>query len=385
MMRGIAILALLALCAATPAIAAPPEDAACNQQPGDRFYWVERGFCDLEVHGPERARGIVIWNHGLSGTRVQWSAPVPLTFRLLQARGWDVIIIKRHNLAEGGSNPLYRAVERTLAEVRTRREAGYRKVVLAGQSFGGYVTLEAAASQGVFAAIAMSPGVTPGPSYGQLDPSITERDLQSSKAERVAAVYPKDDQLFSNIVRGESAARILRARGLPYFLVDETSDITGHGGGTTARFALQYGLCLAEFLAVPAPPAGRFTCPPTDEWTALRELLLPQPPPALILDPAKAPSGVEPLAGRWYGFLGDSVVLFALVDGRAPRVLYRAATPAVSGGVRDAVVSDGAVSALLSNRARIVVTPGPGGPVITWTPASGGKPLTTTLKPVGER
>ena len=42
-------------------------DLRCGQEPGNRFFWVERGFCDLQMLGPERALGIVIWNHGISG------------------------------------------------------------------------------------------------------------------------------------------------------------------------------------------------------------------------------------------------------------------------------------------------------------------------------
>lgn len=376
-------LALAVVASAPVARAASADDLACNQQPGDRFLWVERGFCDLPRHGPERAHGIVIWNHGLSGTQVQWSAPPPPLLRLLQRRGWDVIAIKRHNLADGQSErSLPRAVERTLAEARQQRQSGYRRVVLAGQSFGGYITLEAAASaDDIFAAIAMAPGVAATARYGRLDPTPTERDLQVTRAERVALVFPRDDALFSHAVRGASAGRILAARGLPYFLVDETSDIAGHGGGMTARFALQHGLCVAELLAATAPPPGRFACPPSDEWQVLRDLLLPDPMPALVLDPAKAPPGATGLAGRWYGLLGDSVVFFALVEGATPRILYRAASPSPSGAVREATVSAGSVSAVLSNRARVDVTAGPGGPTLTWT-AADGRVLKTTLAPV---
>jgi hypothetical protein len=33
-------------------------------------------------------------------TNPSWGAPAPPAFRLLQARGWDVIMLKRHHLAE---------------------------------------------------------------------------------------------------------------------------------------------------------------------------------------------------------------------------------------------------------------------------------------------
>src|SRR3989454_2328284 len=155
---------------------------SCQQAPGNRFYWVERAFCDLEPSGPEKARGLIVWNHGISGTLESYKAPAPLAFRLLQARGWDVIMIKRHNLAETmAGGPLHRTVQRTLEEVKAQRKLGYRKIVLAGQSFGGYVTLDAAdEAPDIFAAVALAPGVRAGSATGRLDASITDRLLQSA-------------------------------------------------------------------------------------------------------------------------------------------------------------------------------------------------------------
>src|SRR5262249_44472146 len=127
--RGIALVVLAGLVTLRPPAVAQTAaaDLACDQEPGNRFYWVERAFCDLPMGGPERAQGIVIWNHGISGTNPSWRAPAPPAFRLLQTRGWDVLVIKRHNLAEtmpGG--PLARSVERTLQEVAAQRRLAYR-------------------------------------------------------------------------------------------------------------------------------------------------------------------------------------------------------------------------------------------------------------------
>jgi len=112
---------------------AEPGEMACGQEPGNRFFWIERAFCDLPPNGPERAHGVVIWNHGISGTTQSWMAPAPPVFRLLQSRGWDVIMVKRHHLAETApGNTLYRTVQRTLEEAAASRKLGYRRVVLAG-------------------------------------------------------------------------------------------------------------------------------------------------------------------------------------------------------------------------------------------------------------
>lgn len=362
--------------------AAPADDTACNQEPGDRFFWVERAFCDLPSNGPDRAAGIVIWNHGIYGSTQSWMAPAPPAFRLLQSRGWDVIMLKRHHLAENmAGDRLYRAVQRTLQEVTAARKRGYRRVALAGQSFGGYVSLEAVDTvPDIDAVIALAPGVRSASADGRLDASVTDRILQRAKVGRMALVFPKHDALFNYIVRGESAQAILSRRSLPYLLVDESSDITGHGGGVTGRFALRYGLCLAEFLGAPSLPAGRFTCPAvTDDWPVVRELLLPQPAqrPRFVREAPASP--LAALTGLRWAVLGDSVVLVAPVEEERPgrlRLMYR--STGFGGGVFDATLSDGAVRAVLTNGSRVTLRPDGEG-AITWTASDGSRSLDAPL------
>ena len=360
---------------------AQPADLACDQQPGNRFFWLERAFCDLPTNGPERANGVILWNHGISGTTQSWMAPAPPVFRLLQARGWDVIMLKRHHGAEGDS-VLYRTVQRTLQEAAALKKSGYRKVVLAGQSFGGYVTLEAIdTSPDIDAVVAMAPGVRSSSPTGRLDASVTDRILQRAKVGRVALVFPKDDVLFGHVVRGESADAILSRRSLPYLLVDETSGISGHGGGSGGRFALRYGLCLADFLAAAAPPPARFTCPPVaDEWLVVRELLSPLPAarPSFVREASAFPAPVGSLLGLRWALLGDSVVLVAPVDGGSGqlRLMYRSTS--FRGGVFDATVKDGVVRAVLSNKATVTLKP-EGEGTINWTAADGSRSLDAPL------
>ena len=98
----------------------------------------------MKVYGPEHARGIVIWNHGVMGTLVQHTAPPALALRLLRASGWDVIKLNRHNLGEGADS-YRRAEQRTEEEVKAPRARGYRRVAL-----------EVGASTELFAAVAFA-------------------------------------------------------------------------------------------------------------------------------------------------------------------------------------------------------------------------------------
>jgi pimeloyl-ACP methyl ester carboxylesterase len=381
--------------AATPVSGADAPDLRCGQEPGTRFFWTEWGFCDLEPYGPEKARGLVIWNHGISGTAEQYRAPPALALRLLHARGWDVIKLNRNNLGETSRDlSLARAAERNEAEIRAQLAGGYRRVVLAGQSFGGYIALEtAAASRDVFGVVAMAPGVMARGGIDRLDPSITERLLGDIKARRLALVFPQADALFDHRVRGPGALRVLAGRTAPYLVIDETATaISGHGGGTGGRFALRYGPCLADFLdAADSPPPGRVACSGGREAAATRDLLM-KPWPAAARPPrdGDALAGFAPPAGDfWYGLVGETVVAVVVLraEGDALRVLYRAASPRVSGGVhparlegagRRATLGEGSVPSITLRRASATSLE------LIWAPADGGRTLRTTLYPAGE-
>ena len=81
--------------------------------------------------------------------------------------------------------------------------------------------------------------------------------------------------LAHTAARGPGASKALARRGQPYLLVDETTPaIGGHGGATGGRFALRYGICLAEFRAADPAPPGRVPCAEGREGDAARDLLL---------------------------------------------------------------------------------------------------------------
>ena len=385
--RILSSLAVVWLAVSTAAVAAhaAPGDLACNQDPGSRFYWLERAFCDLEMAGPERAQGLIIWNHGIQGTTESWKAPAPPVLRLVQARGWDVIMLKRHHLAEtmpGG--PLDRTVKRTLEEAAAQKKAGYKKIALAGQSFGGYVTMEAIdTSPDLDAAIAFAPGIRPHGGSGALDPAIVERILERARVGRLAVVFPKDDALFGNIARGERARPILAKRAFPWLMVDEEAgEITGHGGATTGRFALRYGRCLSAFLSAAAPAAGRFECQPTgDDWRVVRELLLPRDsrPPASAVNPEILPADLRTLLGLWWAMVGDTLALIEPVDdGGKLKLMYRTGP---GGGIYDATITDGVIRAVLRNKATVQVSPQENG-TVTWISADKSRTLKGTLRRV---
>jgi hypothetical protein len=96
---------------------------------------------------------------------------------------------------------------------------------------------------------------------------------------------------------------------------------------------------------------------------------------------------MAPLAGLWYGLLGESVIVLGLVDeAGAPRLLYRAATPRIFAGVFEYSIAGGAVHAALGSRtsASVTLRPGASGTAeLAWTAAGGSRTLRATLSRAG--
>jgi len=106
-------------------------------------YAIHEGMNDLPNRGAGAALGVLIWNHGVSGNREQSHVPPPYVATLMRA-GWDVRRIARDALNESNwSAAGQRHVARTLEEIAKAKADGYKRVVLAGQSYGGAITLEA--------------------------------------------------------------------------------------------------------------------------------------------------------------------------------------------------------------------------------------------------
>src|SRR6266849_153550 len=350
----------------------------CGQNPLGRWFWIERAFCDMPWHGPATAGGIVIWNHGIHGTVGQYVAPVPPVFRLLQARGWDVVKIARNNLGEAsGEKSLYRAVERTSEEISARRREGYARVVLAGQSFGGYITLDAAeSSKDLYGVVAMAPGVRAIGGAGSLDAAVTERTIGRLSVDRLVLVFPRNDTLFGSKDRGPGAAKVLARRKSSFLLLDEKYEIVDHGGGTTGKFAVMYGLCVVQYLTSPDVATEPVRCQENAaEQQSLAKELLPKRPNRTRQD------DVKPVTGPWYGVLEPSgeVVSFAMVDvvGIGPRAMFSSVSGWRRGGLYEFSAGEQGVTFRLGERGAITVKE----TTLTWTPAGGGSSHTAKLLP----
>lgn len=238
-------------------------------------YEVVQGFDDLPPKGPGSALGIVIWNHGVQNNDDLGKYPPPPYVRKLHAAGWDVIRIKRDPLFQGSRDQLtnwvtsgQRHIARTVEEVERVKAQGYKRVVLAGQSVGGAITVETARRVEVYAIVPSAPAT--GTATVDLGTSTAGNNgtaalytaLGDGKFERAVGIFPFADDYSSGAPdRGKRAREIMAGRGIPYLPLDDMSTIlVGHTASGAPAMAGVYGDCLVKFLDPAIAPKGIARC-----------------------------------------------------------------------------------------------------------------------------
>lgn len=216
--------------------------------------WLAPAYSGETALGPEKAKGAVIWNHGRSVDSEDSQAPTPAYMALLRDDGWDTFRFNRmraDDTLEKSSLALAQVVRQLKAE-------GYRKVALAGQSFGGFIALMAAdATSAVNAVIATAPAAYGSFSdyYGSWRNNATQLYplLERVRSSRVMVFYFHGDD-FDPGGRGERTNEILTERHVAHVVVDQPPQLTTHWAATTPLFTKRFGGCIKAFLDASSLP-----------------------------------------------------------------------------------------------------------------------------------
>jgi pimeloyl-ACP methyl ester carboxylesterase len=263
--------------------------------------------------GPDHAIGTVVWNHGRSINTEDSDSPTPPYLRVLRDAGWDIL---RFNRSRDGDT-LTASTRRLVELVGQLKRKGYRRVVLAGQSFGAFLALMAAdASEDVDAVVATAPAA-----FGNFDEFYDSWRLNATrlypllervKRARVMLFYFHGDD-FDPGGRGEHSREILAGRKIGYSVVDQPAFLAGHWASSTGLFLRRFGGCIRDFLDADKIEGER-VCEPAWGEAPSPEMRLPDelvhPRTALHAAAGAAggsvPAGPAPggASGRqsWYGF-----------------------------------------------------------------------------------
>lgn len=308
------------LCALFAAVAGQP--AAAD------YFWREPAFADVAIRGPAAVHGALLYNQG-RGISVagqgragdSYHLPPPPYVRTLLAAGWDGFRLNRKWAADNESS----AIAALHEEIRRLRAEGYNRIVLAGQSYGAWLSVLAATKDNDLHAIIAT---APGTGYGGESVDGTTLNAQKLvdyaddlKRTRAAMFFfDGDPRDVAWLKRGERVKRVLEKRGIPHFIVDRPLGFHGHGGAGGSLFAFRFGSCLVTFISPSTSPET----PPCDAQQSLADFLFKTAKMDRASLPANAPERLTPFVGHWLGEYTDAIRLLVPTEIISPTQLRAA-------------------------------------------------------------
>jgi len=250
--------------------------------------WLDPSDASRAALGPDEAAGAVIWSHGRSVDSEDSRAPTPPYLAALRDGGWDTFRFNRMR----ASDTLSASARALLDDVHQLKQRGYRRVALAGQSFGAFLSLMAAdASEEVDAVVATAPAAygSFAEFYDSWRSNATELYplLEQVRRARVMIFYFHGDD-FDPGGRGDRSRDILAARKLPHVVVDQPARLTSHWAAATPQFARAFGGCILGFLDA-AQVADGAQCDGQGLWAGTPAMKTAQP--NRVTDPSDKSNG----------------------------------------------------------------------------------------------
>jgi pimeloyl-ACP methyl ester carboxylesterase len=265
------------------------------------FVWSEWETSAVERRGPEQAEGLLLYFHGFGGQHA-YLDPIPSIFtEMAKVAAWDVMRINRLPIAdsEAQDDSILGLVAKRIAEARRN---GYKKIIVAGYSRGGWLALLAATLPDVDAAIGLAPGTgSHEPAERERTRDVLAQKLAGARAKRIATFFFADDPREELCERRAVALRRgLQNSGSTFVVVDRPPDLQGHGAGGTGRFVRRYRECLLQLVQGANQPAGEVQCSRSSGYATGSDIGLPASAPVLKV-PAGANQAFAPYLGRWEG------------------------------------------------------------------------------------
>jgi dienelactone hydrolase len=194
--------------------------------------------------GPIQAAGAIIWSHGRSLTREDSTAATPSYIDALRQQRWDAFRFNRLRAVDD----LAKSPAGLAKAAHQLKQQGYKRVVLAGQSFGAIISLVAAdRSDDVDAVIATAPAAyPPWGAWRQFNALKLYSTLDQIRRARVMLFFFRGDE-FDPGGRAPHSESILDERDLPHLIIDRPAGLATHWAAGTDRFAAGFGDCITAF------------------------------------------------------------------------------------------------------------------------------------------
>lgn len=200
-----------------------------------------------ENKGPQAAAGLIVWSHGyMSGRDATSSAPQAQVGNFTAA-GYDLYRFDRQWIRDwpGDATALADAV-------RQAKAMGYRRVILAGQSAGAWVSM-AAAMRGapVDGVISVSAA-----HHGEVKDMRDVSVARSEWHQVVTGIKPGPRLVVVNFTndaydvggRMDDARAAFAASGVQATVISDPPGFKGHGAAYDNAFGRKYGACIKNFI-----------------------------------------------------------------------------------------------------------------------------------------
>lgn len=220
-------------------------------------------------------------------------APTPLYIEALRQQRWDALRLNRPRAVDDLEN----SPTALVGAARQLKSQGYKRVVLAGQSFGGFISLIAADRSGdVDAVIATAPAAyPPWGAWSQFNALKLYPLLERVRRARVMLFYFQNDE-FDPGSRGVRSDEILTEHGVPHLIVDQPPGLNTHWAAATDRFAVDYAACITAF-AFHDAARGSLDCRTLERSEDIARQAVSRTTPGGSDTPAEDRRGQGPFAG----------------------------------------------------------------------------------------
>jgi hypothetical protein len=217
--------------------------------------------------GPEKSKGVIYYIRGWGfqtrkgprgGYLIDDFQTAPYFMKSLSEAGWDVIAGKYPNVPVAGRSSEFvdRAAAYVSGRVRELKKMGYRRVVLSGQSWGGWISLLVARGQGPGPdALLLTAPTTWGTRVllsGKPNPNFTKGItqlrplLEAVRVPTVLSVFANDP--FEAGERGLMTREILTRKKIPHLVLNKPAGFGGHTSASLPVFDYAFGACIRRLI-----------------------------------------------------------------------------------------------------------------------------------------
>jgi len=200
-----------------------------------------------ENKGPQGAAGLIVWSHGyMEGRDATASAPQGQVANFTRD-GYDLYRFDRQYIRDwpGDATTLVEAV-------RQARSMGYRRVILAGQSAGAWVSMAAAMRGAPVDGVISVSAAHHGEVKDMRDVSRARSDWQQV----VRGIKPGPRLVVVNFAndsydvggRMDDAKAAFATSGVEAIVVSSPEGFTGHGAAGNNAFPRKFGACIHDFI-----------------------------------------------------------------------------------------------------------------------------------------